>query len=345
VSQPTAPKLRDVAAAAGVSVSTVSYALNGKGRVDPATRARIREIATQLGYSANPLARGLQSGRTSTLGLLTSPISSGSRVEALSLDWYGKVAMGAAQASFEADHALLLLPAIHDVAQLRRQPVEGLIVVDPAEDDPRLPMLAQAGIPAVSLGRDPAGYFSYWVGPDTDRLVRELLDHLASQGAARVMLLAPRVAWEWITRSVSAYHRWCASRHLAPDVVFVDIEDALSPQAVQDAAYHGACQALAARPRPDAVLALCLGFAVGVLNAASELGLRVPHDLLLAQDADEPSLRTTTPPVTAVDMFPEHQARTAVTMLLSILDGNPPSSPVTTPTQLHRRPSSQRCLV
>ncbi|MGH3802257.1 MAG: LacI family DNA-binding transcriptional regulator, partial [Pseudonocardiaceae bacterium] len=46
------PTLRDVATAAGVAVSTVSYALNGKGRVDAATRARVREVAASLGYTA-----------------------------------------------------------------------------------------------------------------------------------------------------------------------------------------------------------------------------------------------------------------------------------------------------
>jgi DNA-binding LacI/PurR family transcriptional regulator len=248
----------------------------------------------------------------------------------------------ATQAAFEADHALLLVPAIYDAVQLRRLPIDGVVVVDPVEDDPRLPMLAQAGIPAVSLGRDPTGHLPYCVAPDTDSMVRELLDHLAGQGAARIMLLAPAVAWEWITRSVSAYEHWCTARRLAPEIVSVGVDGSMSPQAMEDAARHAAYQALTGPSLPDAVLALCLGFAPGVLRAANELGLQVPRDLLLAQDADEPSLRTSTPPITAVDLFPERQAHAAVTMLLEILGGNPPESAVTTPTELRRRASSQR---
>lgn len=67
---PNVPTLRDVATAAGVAVSTVSYALNGKGRVDSATRARVQEVADRLGYRANRSAQNLRSGRTATLGLM-----------------------------------------------------------------------------------------------------------------------------------------------------------------------------------------------------------------------------------------------------------------------------------
>ncbi|XGU21714.1 LacI family DNA-binding transcriptional regulator [Rhodococcus sp. 3Y1] len=51
-------------------MSTVSYALNGKGRVDAATRARVQEVADRLGYRANRSAQNLRSGRTATLGLM-----------------------------------------------------------------------------------------------------------------------------------------------------------------------------------------------------------------------------------------------------------------------------------
>ncbi len=62
MSTPNTPTLRDVASAAGVAVSTVSYALNGKGRVDAATRARVQEVADRLGYRANRSAQNLRVG-------------------------------------------------------------------------------------------------------------------------------------------------------------------------------------------------------------------------------------------------------------------------------------------
>jgi DNA-binding LacI/PurR family transcriptional regulator len=77
----------DVAAAAGVSPTTVSHALNGKGRIDPRTHARIRRTAGRLGYQANWLAGGLRSGRSGVqvlwLPIEPDPASS----DALTLDY------------------------------------------------------------------------------------------------------------------------------------------------------------------------------------------------------------------------------------------------------------------
>ena len=335
------PTLRDVAAAAGVSVGTVSYALNGKGRVDPATRDRIRRTAAELGYSADPVARGLRSGRTATLGLLLGTLTEPRRADILSFDWYGRVATAAAQAAFEADHGLLLLPSVQDPAQLRRTAFDGLIVVDPAEGDPRLAAIAATGIPAVALGRDPTGLLPHQVAPDTDRMVTELLNHLAAHGATRVAALAPDMPWEWTARSVAAYRRWCAARAVEPRVVPVAMPDQLSAATVADAARQTALPLLRS-DRPDAVLGLCLGFGAGILAAARELGLRIPDDLQVVQDTDEPPLRTTDPPITAVDLFPETQARAAVTMLLDLIGGTRPEREVITPVELRARASSSR---
>src|SRR4051794_22258072 len=107
------PTIRDVAAAAGVSPTTVSHALNGKGRVDAATRTRIADVADELGYRANRVARGLRSGRTGTIGLAL-PETSGNEAgaEMLGLDFYLQLAAGATRAAFSHDQALLLLPPL-----------------------------------------------------------------------------------------------------------------------------------------------------------------------------------------------------------------------------------------
>src|SRR5438046_10212833 len=90
------PTIRDVAKAAGVSVTTVSHALNGKGRVDPNTRARVAQVVRRLGYRANRHARGLRIGRSGSLGLLL-PVSGDARSdETLRLDFDMRLAGAAA---------------------------------------------------------------------------------------------------------------------------------------------------------------------------------------------------------------------------------------------------------
>ena len=94
----TRPTIHDVAKAAGVSITTVSHALNDKGRVDPATRAHVMQVVGRLGYRANRHARGLRSGRSGALALLL-PVQADVRTdEALSLDFYMRLATTAAAA-------------------------------------------------------------------------------------------------------------------------------------------------------------------------------------------------------------------------------------------------------
>src|SRR5262249_56914243 len=82
------PTIHDVAKAAGVSVTTVSHALNGKGRVDPATRARVAQVVGTLGYRANRHAQGLRSGRSGALGLLLPVAGAARSDETLRLHFY-----------------------------------------------------------------------------------------------------------------------------------------------------------------------------------------------------------------------------------------------------------------
>src|SRR2546429_6681819 len=109
MSQPT---IHDVAKAAGVSVTTVSHALNGKGRVDPNTRARVAQVVHRLGYRANRHARGLRMGRSGSLGLLL-PVSGDARSdETLRLDFYMRLAGAAPPMAFSRAPALNLLPPL-----------------------------------------------------------------------------------------------------------------------------------------------------------------------------------------------------------------------------------------
>jgi DNA-binding LacI/PurR family transcriptional regulator len=94
----------DVARGAGVSPTTVSHALNGKGAVRPATRARVLRTAKRLGYLPNSAARNLRSGRTMTLGLMFP------REEFSGVEYYLELASAAAQAAFARDYGVLLIP-------------------------------------------------------------------------------------------------------------------------------------------------------------------------------------------------------------------------------------------
>ena len=154
------PTIHDVAHAAGVSVTTVSDALNGKGRVGPATRMRVEAAGRSLGYQANRHARGLRSGRSGAVGLLL-PVGADARSdEALKLDFYMRLASAAAATTFSHKQALMLLPPTVALSGLRSFALDGGIVVDPSERDVRTGMFQRLGLPVVTIERDLGGRMS-----------------------------------------------------------------------------------------------------------------------------------------------------------------------------------------
>ncbi|MCQ4125192.1 LacI family transcriptional regulator [Rhodococcus erythropolis] len=343
---PNVPTLRDVATAAGVAVSTVSYALNGKGRVDSATRARVQEVADRLGYRANRSAQNLRSGRTATLGLMLPAPDEPSSAEYLNFDWYGRVATAATQAAFHADHSLLLLPSMKDPNGLRRIEMDGVIVVDPMMHDPRVDILEKLGIPSVVVGPGNPEQFGWSISPDLFATTETLLNHLTEQGATDILVLNPGMDSAWTRATTIAYLQWCRIHGVSPRAAddLASFEGVNSVEQLVAAAYTATHKALTSENPPDAILSVILGCAPAAARAALDLGLSIPGSILIAQDSDEPALLISDPPITAVDFFPEEQAALAVDALLALIDGDEPSAPTHTRSELRIRASTASSL-
>jgi DNA-binding LacI/PurR family transcriptional regulator len=331
------PTIHDVAAAAGVSVTTVSHALNGKGRVDPETRARVAKVVRRLGYRANRHARSLRSGRSEAVALLL-PVGGDSRSdEVLYLDFYMQVASSAAAAAFAHHYALVLLPPTTVNGGPGGFLVDGGIVVDPSPNDPLVSHFHDLGLPVVTIERDHGRPQDPWyVASETEANTRRMLDHLAARGARRIALLTPDSAWGWATETLGAYRSWSEEHGTKPLAVPV----AMSPG--EQNAFAAARHLLASRHPPDAVFAVAARFVRGVMRAARETGTRVPEDLLVAAGVDGVPAREAEPPVTALDLHPERQAEAAVEMLLSRLNGGHPQAPRYIGATLRVRPSTGR---
>jgi len=329
------PTIRDVAKAAGVSVTTVSHALNGKGRVDPETRALVGQVVRQLGYRANRHAQVLRSGRTGALALMLPVQAEVGSNEVLSLDFYMRLASAAAAAAFAAEQALMLLPPAVVSTGLGGLGVDGGIVVDPSPLDTRVELLASHGLPVVTIERDPGRPDDPWyVTEQTDVSTRQLLDHLRAQGARRICLLAPQADWGWITETLRAYDEWTAGHGAPRLVVPVAMRDS------EESAFAATSQLLAAADPPDAIFVVASRFIHGVQRAAKAAARRVPDELLIAAGVDSVHAREGDPPVTAIDLHPERQAEAAVEMLLARLNGDPPAGPRYVPATLRLRAST-----
>jgi|tagenome__1003787_1003787.scaffolds.fasta_scaffold20928867_2 DNA-binding LacI/PurR family transcriptional regulator len=312
--------IRDVAHAAGVSTTTVSDALNRRGRIPEVTRARVTAVADRLGYRARAGARALREGRSGQIGLYC-PFLAEIHGGLAGTGYYMELAMGAAEASLGRELALVLLPAGLPPERLSATDVDGLIVADPIRDDPGIAQLERGGITIVTTERDPTPGAEHpgCVRSDHGAALRELLDHLADAGSRRIALIAAGAETAWTTELGDAYRAWCAERGVPRLAARVPI----SPQAEYSAR---AAEALLSLPDPpDAIVCAPDGGAAAVLSTALEHGLRVPEDLRVASCVDGPVVAATSPPVTAIDLQPALAGHKAATLLADLLTGAVPA--------------------
>jgi LacI family transcriptional regulator len=304
--------IREVADAAGVSPAAVSYALRGI-QVSGQTQERVRKVADELGYEANPIARALASGRTGMVGIL------GPSLEDL---WQQRLVAECGRALLERDHYALIVDAAGDPArqrmlgaQLRDQQVDGLIVspVDPSDEF--WPELAES-VAVVSIGdalpdADVAGAVLF----DNRAGVSRALEHLHQLGHRRIAVLRPPGS-PTNDRPAEVFVGAEADR-LGLDVLVI------SAQYELDEATAAAREVLSATERPSAAFCFSDSIAYGVYAAARELGLTIPGDLSVIGYDNHPISALMSPPLTTFDWQSERLAEEAVGMVLAAIGERP----------------------
>ena len=333
---PRKPTIIEGAAAAGVARTTASDALNGRGRVNAATRERVNRAATRLGYRANINARTLRSGQPHIIALMLPPMEAiGEHSQALGIDFNRQLTSGITASAFAHGYAVVLIPPLDRPEQMLDTPFDGAIVNDPLARDERVALLDSRDIPVVTIERDFARPADPWyVATSGEQNARVALDHLAARGAKRIALIAPDATWAWAVDTTEAYQRWCSARRRTQLVVKV-------PVTRLEASAYEACRDLLRHPlRPDAILAGADRYALGAARAAAELSLRIPDDLLIAAAVDSHDNVEFRPSITAIDLHPRRQGALAASMLTARLRGQETDAPSIVPGDLIVRNST-----
>ncbi|SDV51561.1 LacI family DNA-binding transcriptional regulator [Chitinasiproducens palmae] len=313
---PTATRatISDVAAEAGVSKTTVSQILNGKGRASEATRALVIEAAQRIGYGANPIARSLRTGRTGVLGIIFRP------TDAISGSLHGtefhiRVAGGAAASALGLGYGLLHVPDATRINDIR-YPMDGCVVVAPYANDALLGELRRRGLPLVSVDPDPDHPDgNVWIGRDETAAMQHVLDHLAEQGMQSSVLVAITDDNAWKRGFESTYRTWCKSHRKTADVV--EVQGVAGSEGARDAV----AAMIAAGRLPDVIIGATSRFAVGAAAAVTAAGLSIPQDVMIAALSDSELARSHTPPITALDLHGDAVGKGAVQKLVEIVSG------------------------
>lgn len=182
--------LKIIAKELGISVTTVSRALNGYDDVSPETRARVEAEAQRRGYRPNTLARRLKMGKIDAVGLVF-PVRSSPLTSNVFLDMVGEISHELAR--YEIDLLLIADDEQADkhsymrIVQSRR--VDALIVAHTLDDDPRLTQLLASGFPFLALGRSHLQQPYAWFDFDNQAGTYSATRYLIDRGHRRIALL------------------------------------------------------------------------------------------------------------------------------------------------------------
>jgi DNA-binding LacI/PurR family transcriptional regulator len=266
--------MRDVAERAGVSIATVSFLLNDTKPVTAATRARIEQAMTELGYRRNAVARALASRRTHIIAMAYPAMEH--RFGMSTAEFF----TGAAEAARKEAYHLVLWPVGNDGVELRellgQGLVDGVVLMEVQLDDPRIDVLEQTGTPFALIGRTTDLEGLSHVDIDFDTTVQEAVEHIHQLGHRELVLVSGDLAdprflgyGPWV-RTENAYRRIAAEYGLR--VVVMPCGD------TTHAGREVAERLVAEHPETTAILVLNEYAALGIVSGLRHLGHAVPEE-------------------------------------------------------------------
>lgn len=325
--------LTEVARRAGVSVATASKALNARPDVAPETRTRVLAVAEELSFQPNALARGLLSGSTRTVGLLTDELAGRFAIPVL---------LGVENALGDGEMSVLLCDARGDAVRRRQhirtllaRQVDGLIVLGD-RNDVRESLTAGIPVPVVyAYGQsDDPGDLS--VVADDVGGARLAAEHLLALGRRRVA-------------HITGEEGYRAARDRAAGLL--EVLGGAGLRLAGGRPSYGAWSQrwgrqatrmlLDAEPGVDALFCGSDQIAYGAIDALHDLGRRVPDDVaVIGYDNWEIFATESRPPLSTVDLDLERLGATAARELIAALEGERRAGVVRHPGRLVVREST-----
>lgn len=312
------PTLRELAQSLGLSVATVSRALDGYPDVATATRERVMAAAKAANYRPNAAARRLSKGLTEVVSMVL-PTESGNFNEPLYIPLLSHIGQRLVRDGY--DLTLLAAAPGPDEASLYRRIVEsrradGLIVVRTRRDDPRVRYLLEADFPFVCMGRTEADRPYAYLDADGTAAFALATRRFLDLGHRRVLHLAAPSAFSFAGHRRAGYEAAMAEAGLEARVV--------ETAADEQHGYEAALSVLAEPDRPTAIVAATDRLAYGVMKAARERGLALGVDLSLVGYDNLTASAFTEPPLSTMELpLPRAAGRLAEMILARIRGAGP----------------------
>jgi LacI family transcriptional regulator len=302
--------IKDIARMANVSHTTVSRALKDSPQISVKTKRRIKEIAQNLNYTSNALARGLVLKRSYSLGLVIPDIIN---------PYYAQISKAVEHIAYSADYSLIICNTDRNIEKekrylrfLQEKKVDGLIMVTVSAARPEpFQDLIRAGIALVLIDNLVPGVNTDFVSNDNFYGAATLVSHLVQLGYKKIAHFSgPRDSFASQER-LKAYLHVLKEQNLTIDQNLI-----IPTNATFDEGQKAAAKVIRLSELPEAVFAVNDSVAIGALRYFAQQGISVPKDLALAGYDDIDMAAMLPVPLTTVRQQPFEVGRIAAKALL-----------------------------
>lgn len=329
----TRATIEEVAAAAGVSRSTVSRVVNGSTAVSSEALVAVQKAIAELSYVPNRAARSLASKQTHAIALIVPEDTT----RFFGDPFFASIVAGIASALRGSDYLLNLLIASDDPGDkmtsfVRNGGVDGALIVSHHTSDAFIDRIADA-VPVVWGGRPLRQRASdYVVDVDNVWAARTATQHLIDIGRTRIATISGPLTM------LAAGDRVQGFRDALSDAGLTSFAEEAGDYSESSGA--DATRRILAAGTPDAIFVASDLMARGALTAMRSVGLRVPEDVALLGFDDSSVALSTDPPLTTMRQPMYRQGETMAAVLLARLSGGEPEQTTILPTELVVRASA-----
>jgi LacI family transcriptional regulator len=319
------PTMKDVSEAAQVSVFTVSRAMTGGEGISETTRSHVQQVARELGYIPNQLARGLKGGVTKTVGVLTANTN----------NLYYAILVGALERSLQTEgYHCIVMDAVLDgryrtdredafVEDLLQHQVAAVVLTYPIAEK-NMQALTARGVELIFVDTLPTRGYERFASVNSDNHAgsRALAEHLVEHGyRGRWAFVGFTSSWSSRIPREQGFTEAAAAAGIEVDVIEAGNASATAHEAVAAYFDHLASEG---GETPRVLFAGNELLLQGALQAARERGLAVPDDLAVVSYDDFEWAPYVEPPMTTMDQKVRLLgSRTAETLLARLLSGSP----------------------
>lgn len=306
----------DIAQALGVSKTTVSRAISGKGRIGEQTRSRVLDYIEAHHYSPNVVAKGLAQNKTFNLGLVLP-----GDYNIVELPFFQKCMMGISRTASEAGYDVLIsVVTAGQIAQLERavtnRKVDGVILTRTLTDDVPMRYLEEKGVPFVAIGSTD-NERAVQIDNDHRSACRELMGRLLDRGIRKFALIGGSEGYVVTKNRLLGFQEafakrlgWDGSRQ-----IFLNIDNGAETDKIVERLLAEQVECIVCM---DDFLCDC------VLNALQIRRIVLPKQVQVASFYDSSLLANRIPGITSIYFDVEELGRKACELLLQMLDGEQP---------------------